>query len=1175
MRAFARTRQPAGRWGVAACLALAIIAGCSDGGSTGFDVSAQQAAEQREVDRVAGGRACGSFEDVKLCGADERPMTSRPVLSDPVRMAPDSGGVLLCRGDSRQCVARVVFSGGVLANGDQIAPRRAVRLAVGPVDPPNGWFAGQAVTYAAEGFKAGAQLEITLARSAQLPLDSGTQVRIAVLVSAGDAPPGPAQADLLRDFDADTAVVASPLTLEVQQEPGGEGVSPTPTTIPTPAAPQATPVTTVTPGSTPTSTPTNTLAPTPTGTSTRSFTPSASPAEAQVEIEIPPVVVSADGTARVDVVLRSNGANVAGMQNDLLFDNTVLKIDPQFGCRINEAISDRLPECTDSDTPTLPCKTLSRHLGPCDTVGPLGSCPAPDPALSRFRALIFAIGVLNSNTIPDGSVLYTCVFDVVDPSHLPALIVNTSVVASDPSGVRLPASGRNGAVLGSAEQAPPPTWTRHPPTATPSPTPTRTPTSTPAPGTPSPSRTQTIMLTRTASPTQTHSPTPLPTVVIRITSAEPAPDGTVTVDIVLESAGDFVSRTQNDILFDGSVLRLPGASSCRINPEISDEQPNCNLDRQSLRLPCKTLIRELAPCSRDPLPDGCPEDAPGLERLRARVSSVTTGEATIIPGGSILYRCTFEVVAPDRLPALLKVANAAAVSRVGIDAPTLGADGSVFAAGRPTPAPTWTIQLPPPSSMHSPSATPTPTRAPTATPTPPAPATATGTLMQTATRSETPIAGTSFMAVLTDEQEVPPVKSGDSGEATFVLSTNETALAFELKIVGHGAAALKQAHIRVAPRGFNGPIVLSLAQDSFQSPLRGTLTEADLGPNANVGVNTFTDFVAALKAGDAHVNVTTSPYETGSVRGQIRGPTTFVAHLSGGQELPPVATSASGEATFTLSADETSLTFELNVANLPLATISLPHIHVAPRGFNGPMVLVLPRAQFQGPWGGTLSAADLIPSDMVAIATFADVVAALKAGDAYVEVSTHANPTGEIRGQIQAPLEIAATLSGEQEVPPVNSPDNGRALLLVNSERTALRLAFEARVAVMRCPNMRVRIHVAPPGANGPMVFNLAGDPVTGFLRWQLSAADLIAAPESGIATLADFIAALEAGDVYVNMISGLNPEGEIRGQLRSPALELVRTRRAPSRERGSVTRGSALAVSANGGTVPSREASS
>ncbi len=215
-------------------LVVALVTGCSDRDSTGISITARQATEQSELARVSRGRMCGSFEGLTLCGADEHSITPRPLLSDPVRIAPDSGGVFVCTGDPIQCRARIVVSGGVLANGSRIVPGSTVRLAVAPTDPSQGRFAGPEIIYSPDGFKALAEVEITLVRSEQLPLDSGTPLRIAVLIASRMT--ALTHAALLRDFGAEIAIVASPVTLTVRPEPAPQEPPITPTVPPLPAA---------------------------------------------------------------------------------------------------------------------------------------------------------------------------------------------------------------------------------------------------------------------------------------------------------------------------------------------------------------------------------------------------------------------------------------------------------------------------------------------------------------------------------------------------------------------------------------------------------------------------------------------------------------------------------------------------------------------------------------------------------------------------------------------------------------------------------------------------------------------------------------------------------------------------------------------------------------------------
>ena len=128
----------------------------------------------------------------------------------------------------------------------------------------------------------------------------------------------------------------------------------------------------------------------------------------------------------------------------------------------------------------------------------------------------------------------------------------------------------------------------------------------------------------------------------------------------------------------------------------------------------------------------------------------------------------------------------------------------------------------------------------------------------------------------------------------------------------------------------------------------------------------------------------------------------FRAVLSGGEEVPPVATMARGNAQFQLNQDGTELSFRLIVANIEFVTQS--HIHLAPAGANGSVVAFLfgfvpAGVTINGNLAvGTLTASSLIGP--LSGATLSDLVGEMAAGNTYVNVHTQANPPGEVRGQI-------------------------------------------------------------------------------------------------------------------------------------------------------------------------------
>ena len=132
----------------------------------------------------------------------------------------------------------------------------------------------------------------------------------------------------------------------------------------------------------------------------------------------------------------------------------------------------------------------------------------------------------------------------------------------------------------------------------------------------------------------------------------------------------------------------------------------------------------------------------------------------------------------------------------------------------------------------------------------------------------------------------------------------------------------------------------------------------------------------------------------------------FRAHLTGAEEVPPVDTRAQGQAIFQLSADGSSLSYKLIVANI--VDVTQAHIHLGPVGVNGPVVVWLypsaPPAQLiPGRFQGVLAEGTITEDSLVgplAEATFDDLLAAMRAGDTYVNVHTSQFPPGEVRGQI-------------------------------------------------------------------------------------------------------------------------------------------------------------------------------
>ena len=139
--------------------------------------------------------------------------------------------------------------------------------------------------------------------------------------------------------------------------------------------------------------------------------------------------------------------------------------------------------------------------------------------------------------------------------------------------------------------------------------------------------------------------------------------------------------------------------------------------------------------------------------------------------------------------------------------------------------------------------------------------------------------------------------------------------------------------------------------------------------------------------------------------------TTFSATLTGAEEVPPVTTVARGTASLSLSGGQ--IVYTVTVTDLQNAVVA--HIHLAPAGQNGPVRLNLcgtgaPQPPCESGSGILASGSNGVTVGTPAI-TLDDLIAAMRAGEAYVNVHTddgedppNSGPGdmagGEIRGQV-------------------------------------------------------------------------------------------------------------------------------------------------------------------------------
>lgn len=136
--------------------------------------------------------------------------------------------------------------------------------------------------------------------------------------------------------------------------------------------------------------------------------------------------------------------------------------------------------------------------------------------------------------------------------------------------------------------------------------------------------------------------------------------------------------------------------------------------------------------------------------------------------------------------------------------------------------------------------------------------------------------------------------------------------------------------------------------------------------------------------------------------------------LIGYEEVPAISTTGNGEFRARISRDESEIEYQLSYADLE-APVLQAHIHFGQPGVNGGIVVFLCTNLGNGPAGtqpcpsppatitGTLTASDMVgtaTAQGIAVGEFDELIRAIRAGKAYVNVHSMMFPGGEIRGQI-------------------------------------------------------------------------------------------------------------------------------------------------------------------------------
>lgn len=341
-------------------------------------------------------------------------------------------------------------------------------------------------------------------------------------------------------------------------------------------------------------------------------------------------------------------------------------------------------------------------------------------------------------------------------------------------------------------------------------------------------------------------------------------------------------------------------------------------------------------------------------------------------------------------------------------------------------------------------------------------------------------------ASLEGGQEVPANATTAKGTATFSVNPTTKVLTGSVTTSGLDGTA---SHIHDGARGVAGPVVIPLQGGTggvWTVPANTVLTDAQY---------------ASLQANNYYVNVHSSAFPGGEVRGQIELRARF-ANLTSAQEVPANASTATGYASVAVNSVTGAVYGTVITTGI---TATAAHIHEAAAGIAGAVIVPLTSAG-NGVWivppGATLTASQRTSWD---------------SGALYVNVHTAANPGGEIRGQINlgVPVLKSATLSGSQESTPTPSTATGTANLSINP----ITLELSGAVVTSGLTGTASHIHEAPSGTAGSIILPLNA---SGSGTWVV--------PSGKFLSVSQFASYLN-GNLYANVHSAAYPSGEIRGQ--------------------------------------------
>jgi len=269
-------------------------------------------------------------------------------------------------------------------------------------------------------------------------------------------------------------------------------------------------------------------------------------------------------------------------------------------------------------------------------------------------------------------------------------------------------------------------------------------------------------------------------------------------------------------------------------------------------------------------------------------------------------------------------------------------------------------------------------------------------------------------------QEVPPTPSSSSAAGSVTFSPGMDTVFYDI-VFDSLTSAPVAAHFHDGVEGSSGPVLVDLSSSLNGNHLVGMASS--LPP----------DFVAKCLLGSIYLNVHSTSFPSGEIRGQVRryAYEGFTVSIDGSQEIPPNPASATGSGFVSIDQRERSAHYRMVVNGLsgPLTQVQFQN---GLPGVTGPPVFDLTPHFTSG--ATNVSASNYwtdfdfsVPFD----AAHADM---FMNNEMYINFYTALNPAGEVRGNIHQGGECFLTTSvagnemiaGDWSIYPVPAMENAR-----------------------------------------------------------------------------------------------------------------------------------------------------